>query len=370
LYEEEKDEKEKMRVAHQRTAGAGSTSSAAGTTSSNGGSSVMRKKTTLASSINKPKWLRFKVAHDLRVSIFCTRRSATDEPASPTVPVSPLSRISSFRSTSPEHHHSPYVTTSFSPPINTDINTTATSPTAGNITVTGFLVQPTKGTLRPSMLAFKLTDAVRSNFANAGFRATKKSKRVTKQHKELQSIGDATTSSGSTIIVVSAGMEGKKRGADPKYVPPQVLDAKPTPSGGTVMLPPSSRFSRASTLGTNMLETMSMRAPALVRATTTSCEISWEPWIVGNETKLKQFELSWRVVPGQRGVNSLEGWSSCAPQHRTVRGGGGDDEVEVLKRDQLHFEATSEKFTSIPQWDAPSSSSSSSSSSISSSFSS
>ena len=233
-------------------------------------------------------------------------------------------------------------------------------------------MQRIKGTLRPSMLAFKLTDAVRSNFASAGFRATKKSKRATKQqHKELQSIGDATTSTAATIVVVSAGgVEGKKQGgADRKYVPPQVLGAKPTPSGG-VMLPPTSRFSRASTLGTNMLETMSMRAPVLVRATTTSCEISWEPWVVGNETKLKQFEVSWRIVPGQRGVNCLDGWSSCAPpHHRGGRGGGDGDEAEVPKRDQLHFEATTDKFTSIPQWDSSSSSSSSSSPSSSSSYS-
>ena len=329
LFQEEKEENHKRRVAHQRTATGltGSTNkpytvqSVAGFGGGISGK-YEQKKILIAKKSANAKWRRFKVAHNLVVNVDVRRRTSDDEPPSPTMPSSPsFSRRASFRSMTSEH--SPYVVIPQpDSPLSLPASDTTTTSTTTHL-----------GTTRPSTLANMLTDAVRCNFLNPGLRSAKKSKRARKaEESKKQQEKDG----------ILMNVDGKKKLlSGRKFVPPS-RGSRPTGALGDAL--PSSGFLRASSLGTNVLETMSLRAPHLVRATTTSLEIRWEPWIVGNESRLKNFEVSWRITPGQQGVHSLEGWTSSSTK---IYAGLNSD--ESAPRDQIHFEASSDGFSPIPR---------------------
>ena len=330
LFQQEKEEKDKRRVAHQRTPN--------GITGSNLSSYVVQSTVGLyqqqqnvhvSKKSANAKWRRFRVAHNLLINVEATRRTAADEPASPTVPHG-MSRRASFRSVSSEHSpHSPYVLRNgFESPTNSSLHPS----------LPAMDISPL-GTLRPSTLSHMLTDAVRSSFASPGYNNVKKSKRF-QQRARVDSIG---SKSKDGDVLVSQTIDGKKKMTTTgrKFVPPS-RGSRPAGALGDAL--PSNGFLRGSSLGTNVLETMSMRAPRLIKATTTSLEILWEPWIVGNESILKNFEISWRVMPGQQGVHSLDGWSSSSTRIHS-----NHDESDTPPRDQIHFEASSDGFSPIPR---------------------
>ena len=363
LYEEDKEAEEQLRVAKQQTTGVNMSSVGVGSSVGSGGKSgfnanvfggFLRKKAFNADA-RKPKWQRFRMGHNLFVEVFVTKRRA-DDPPSPTVLLAPgMSRRASFRSVSSEQHsqnssspRSPYVVTS----NGTDRSNGSPQGTNSIATLSNSKNDDQqRGIMRPSSLSNKLIDAVRTNFANPGLRVMKKSKRAQRSvlhetnntktkdssiTEKLESNKNSTIT--STTTTNTSNMISNNGGR--KYVPPS-CGSKSTSALGEAL--PTSGFLRASSLGTNVLETMSMRAPYLVRTTTTSIEIRWEPWIVGNESRLKMFEVSWRIVSGQQGIHSLEGWSSSDTRIQT------QNNSDSIPRDRLHYEASIDRFSPIPR---------------------
>ena len=306
-----------------------------------GGSVSKQNKKSLRD--RRPKWQRFRIAHELSI---CTETFSLNFPTSES---RPLQTTPLHSSNSPYSVSSPRFMNRENSPERSLYHVAVRSDADRDSPLQKGQSQQAFGIIKPSTISKRVTEALRYNLVNAGIRVPKRSRknRSLSQSDKSHSSDNSKPRSNTTLLsrkALADSQDHHMRKKLPKF------GWGPLEFGG---------FMRSTTLGTKILETMSMKAPYLVKATTTSLQIKWEPWIVGNEKLLKYFEISWRIVKGQN-TNGLSGWSTSDPRYtgrdfqsslNDTTSGRLNDDSESGARPSNHYEfdACEGTFTPIPQ---------------------